>query len=91
MAKYLDYEGLKTLIQEQKKYVLVYSIKSYKNNITNSIAKANIISMIAKNLSVIPTVSVDFFRRLLIEIENENDEVNLFFVLLSFYVRICEK
>lgn len=73
-------------IQEQKKYVLVYSIKSYKNNITNSIAKANIISMIAKNLSVIPTVSVDFFRRLLIEIENENDEVKL--QILTFALEI---
>lgn len=73
-------------IQEQKKYVLVYSIKSYKNNITNPIAKANIISMIAKNLSVIPTVSVDFFRRLIIQIESESDAVKL--QILTFALEI---
>jgi hypothetical protein len=69
---------LRRLIQEVKentKYVLIYSIKNFKKNISSSLARANIIWMISQYIYLIPTVSVDFFRRLLIEIDTESDDV----------------
>jgi hypothetical protein len=61
-------------IKEHTRYVLVYSIKNYKKIVSSS-AKANIIWMISKHIDIIPTVSVDFFRRLLLDIDNENEEI----------------
>jgi len=62
-------------IKDQTKFVLIYNIKNYKKNVTSSIAKANIIWMISQYINVIPTVTVDFFRRLLIDIDMESDDV----------------
>jgi vesicle coat complex subunit len=73
-------------IKEQTKFVLIYNIKNYKKNVTSSIAKANIIWMISQYIQTIPTVSVDFYRRLLLEIDNESDEVKS--QLLGFAMRI---
>lgn len=73
-------------IKEQKKYVLIYSIKGYKKNITNPVAKSNIIAMLAKNVTVIPTVIVDFFRRILLEVDSECPEVKLKLLTLTLAI-----
>jgi len=73
-------------IKEHTKFVLIYNIKNYKKNVTSPIAKANIIWMISQFIEVIPTVSVDFFRRILLEIDLESDEVK--FQILSLAMRI---
>ena len=62
-------------IGEQKKYILVYSIKNYSKNITSPYALSSIINMIGKYINIIPTVSIDFFRRLLFNIDKESIEV----------------
>jgi vesicle coat complex subunit len=76
-------------IKEHTKYVLIYNIKNYKKNVTSGLAKANIIWMISQYLDLIPTVAVDFFRRILIEIDNEFEEVKL--QILGLAVRISAK
>jgi vesicle coat complex subunit len=75
-------------IKEHTRYVLVYSIKNYKKIISN-VAKSNIIWMISQNIDIMPTVSVDFLRRLLLEIDNESDEIKS--QLLGLAVRIFYK
>jgi vesicle coat complex subunit len=62
-------------VKDQTKFVLIYNIKNYKKNVTSPLAKANIIWMISQYIETIPTVSVDFFRRLVLDIENESDDV----------------
>jgi hypothetical protein len=71
---------------ENKKYVLVYSIKNYNKTITTPHAKANVITMILNNISVIPTVSIDFYRRLLLDVDNESDEVKRSIVQMSYEI-----
>jgi len=62
-------------IEYQTKYILIYCIKNFKNNISSNSARANIIWMICQYIHLIPTVAADFFRRILIDLETENDEV----------------
>jgi len=62
-------------IEYHTKYILIYCIKNFKYNISSNSAKANIIWMICKYMHLIPTVTADFFRRILIDLESENDEV----------------
>ena len=71
---------------ENKKYILVYSIKNYNKTITTPHAKANVITMILNNISVIPTVSIDFYRRLLLDVDNESDEVKRSIVQMSYEI-----
>jgi hypothetical protein len=73
-------------VKENTKFVLIYSIKNFKKNIISTSARANIIWMISQYISLIPTVSVDFFRRLLIDIDNESDDVKS--QILSFAIRL---
>lgn len=62
-------------LEYHTKYILIYCIKNFKNNINSYSARANIIWMICQYLHIIPTVTADFFRRILIDIEVEHDEV----------------
>lgn len=62
-------------IKNHTKYILIYSIKNFKKSINSGLARANIIWMITQYLHLIPTVAVDFFRRMLIDISTESDEV----------------
>ena len=71
---------------ENKKYVLIYSIKNYNKTITAPHAKANVITMILNNITAIPTVSIDFYRRLLLDVDNESDEVKRSIVQMSYEI-----
>ena len=62
-------------IKDHTKYILIYSIKNFKKSISSNLARANIIWMVTQYIHIIPTVSVDFFRRILIDLETESDEV----------------
>jgi vesicle coat complex subunit len=75
-------------IKEHTRYVLVYSIKNYKK-IVSPCAKSNIIWMISQHIDIIPTVSVDFFRRLLIDIDSECDDIKS--QILGLGLRIYSK
>ena len=73
-------------IGEQKKYILIYAIKNYSKNITSPYALSSIINMIGKYINIIPTVSIDFFRRLLINIDKESIEVKKQILSLAFII-----
>ncbi len=62
-------------IKEHTKYILIYCIKNFKNNISSDSARANIIWMVCQYMHLIPTVTTDFFRRILIDLDSENNEV----------------
>lgn len=62
-------------IKDHTKYILIYSIKNFKKSISSNLARANIIWMVTQYMHTIPTVSVDFFRRIIIDLDSESDEV----------------
>ena len=86
----LSLSRLLSFITSQKKYILIYAIKNYKKNITNPTAKANVISMIINNLMTIPTVAIDFYRRTIIDIDIESDEVKMQLISLATAIKANE-
>jgi hypothetical protein len=73
-------------ITNRKNYILNYSIKNYSKNITSPYALANIINMLGNYINIIPTVIIDFYRRLCIGIEKEIKEIKMEILYLSLKI-----
>ena len=50
-------------------------MKHFTKSITSNLARANIIWMISQYIDIIPTIALDFYRRIVKEIHTESDEI----------------